>query len=133
MRSEGKFLTSAMRLQTLNLDYMLNNIQRSKEMRHNSQVEMVSTSPITNKPKPMVRVLSSTQVRLPPKSLSVVPVKKKEHQGTLKIRDKDVMGYESFYTENPNVSVVPTTHTKLNKTKPAILSYSLLIWEKKRL
>ena len=98
LRSEGKFLTSAMPLQTLNLDYMLNNIQRSKEMRCNSQVETVPTSPISNKPKPMVRLLSSTQVRLPPKSLSVIPVKKKEYQGTLKIRDMDVMGYESFYT-----------------------------------
>ena len=44
----------------------------------------------------MVRLLSSTQVRLPPKSLSVVPIKKKEHQGTLKIKDMDVMGYERF-------------------------------------
>ena len=126
LRSEGKFLTSAMPLQTLNLDYMMNNIQRSKEMRRNSQVETVPTSPISNKPKPMVRLLSSTQVRLPPKSLSVVPVKKKEHQGTLKIRNMDVMGYESFYTENPNVSVVPTTHTKLNKNKTSYLILLLI-------
>ena len=126
LRSEGKFLTSAMPLQTLNLDYMLNNIQRSKEIRRNSQVETVPTSPISNKPKPMVRLLSSTQVRLLPKSLSVVPVKKKEHQGTLKIRDMDVMGYESFYTENPNVSVVSTTHTKLNKNKASYLILLLI-------
>ena len=77
LRSEGKFLTSAMPLQTLNLDCMLNNIQRSKEMRCNSPVETVPTSLMSNKPKPMVRLLSSTQVRLPSKSLSVVPVKKK--------------------------------------------------------
>ena len=31
------------------------------------------------------------------------------------------MGYESFYTENPNISVVPTTHTKLNKNKASYL------------
>ena len=121
LRSEGKFLTSAMPLQTLNLNCMLNNIQRSKEMKHNSLEEPVPTSPKSNKPKPMVRLLSSTQVGLPPKSLSVVPVKKKEHEGTLKIKDMDVMGYESFYTENPNVSVVPTTHTKLNKNKASYL------------
>ena len=126
LRSEGKFLTSAMPLQTLNLDYMLNNIQRSKEMRRNSQVETVPTSSMSSKPKPMVRLLSSTQVRLPPKSLSVVPVKKKEHQGTLKIRDMDVMGYKSFYNENPNVSVVPTTHTKLNKNKTSYLILLLI-------
>ena len=95
-------------------------------MRHSSQVETVPTSLISNKPKPMVRLLSTTQVRLPPKSLLVVPVKKKEHQGTLKIRDMDVMGYESFYTENPNVSVVPTTHTKLNKNKASYLILLLI-------
>ena len=53
--------------------------------------------------------------------MSVVPVKKKGHEGTLKIKDMDVMGYESFYTENPNISVVPTTHTKLNKNKASYL------------
>ena len=95
-------------------------------MRCNSPVETVPTSPMSNKPKPIVRLLSSTQVRLPPKSLSVVPVKKKEHQGTLKIRDMDVMGYESFYTENPNVSVVRTTHTKLNKNKANYLILLLI-------
>ena len=74
----------------------------------------------------MVRLLSSTQVRLPPKSLSEVPVKKKEHQSTLKIKDMDVMGYESFYTENPDVSVVPATHTKLNKNKASYLILLLI-------
>ena len=74
----------------------------------------------------MVRLLSSTQVRLPPKSLSVVPVKKIEHQRTSKIKDMDVMGYKSFYTENPNVSVVPTTHTKLNKNKASYLILLLI-------
>ena len=126
LRYEGKFLTSAMPLQTLNLDYMLNNIQKSKEMKHNPQVETAPTPSISNKPKPRVRLLSSTQVRLPPKSLLVVPVKKKEHHGTLKIKSMDVMGYESFYTENPNVSVVPTTHTKLNKNKASYLILLLI-------
>ena len=45
LRLEGKFLTSAMPLQTLNLDYMLNNIQRSKEMGCNSQAETIPTPP----------------------------------------------------------------------------------------
>ena len=43
LRSKGKFLTSAMPLQTLPLDYMLNNIQKSKETKFNSQVETVPT------------------------------------------------------------------------------------------
>ena len=58
--------------------------------------------------------------------MSVVPVKKEEHQGTVKIKSMDAMGYESFYTENPNVSVVPTTHTKLNKNKANYLILLLI-------
>ena len=126
LRSEGKFLTSAMPLQTLNLDYMLNNIQKSKEIKHNPQVETAPTSSISSKPNPMMRLLSSTQIRLPPKTLSVVPIKKKEPQGTLKIKSMDIMGYESFYTEHPNVNVVPTTHTKLNKNKANYLILLLI-------
>ena len=86
-------------------------------MKPNSLREPTPTSSTSSRVKPMVRLLSSTQVRLPPKSLSVVPVKKKEHEGTLKIKNMDIMGCESFYTENPSVSVVPTTHTKLNRNK----------------
>ena len=126
LRSEGRFLTLAMPLQTLNLNCMLNNIQRSKEMKHNSLKEPTPTPPTSNRPKSMVRLLSSTQVRLPPKSLLVIPVMKKEHEGTLKIKNMNVMGYESFYTENPNVSVVPTTHTKLNKNKASYLILLLI-------
>ena len=85
LRSEGRFLTSAMPLHILNLNCMLNNIQRSKGMKHNSLREPTPTLLTSNRPKPMVRLLSDTQVRLPPKSLSVIPVKKKEHEGTLKI------------------------------------------------
>ena len=36
------------------------------------------------------------------------------------------MGYEIFYTEHPNVSVVPTTHTKLNKNKANYLILLLI-------
>ena len=122
LRSEGKFLTSAMSLQTLNLNCMLNNIQRSKL----GEPAAIPTPLTSNRMKPMVRLLSSTQVRLPPKSLSVIPVKKKEHEGTLRIKNLDVMGYESFYTENPNVSVVPTTYTKLNKNKANYLILLLI-------
>ena len=62
LRSEGKFLTLAMPLQTLNLDYMLNNIQKSKETKLNPQVETIHTLSVSSKPKPMVRLLSSTQI-----------------------------------------------------------------------
>ena len=33
------------------------------------------------------------------------------------MKNMDIMGYEIFYLEQPNVSVVPTTHIKLNKNK----------------
>ena len=105
---------------------MLNNIQKSGEFRNDYCAEQSPTSSVSNKPKPMVRLLSSTQIRLPPKTLSVVPVKKKEPQGALKMKSMDVMGYESFYMEHPNVSVVPTTHTKLNKNKVKHLILLLL-------
>ena len=36
------------------------------------------------------------------------------------------MGYESFYTENPTIGVVPTTHIKLNKNKAGYLILLLL-------
>ena len=36
------------------------------------------------------------------------------------------MGYESFYTENPSISVVPTTHTKLNRNKASHLILLLI-------
>ena len=74
----------------------------------------------------MVRLLSSTQVRLPPKSLSVVPVKKKRTSRYIENKSMDVTGYESFYTEKPNVSVVPTTHAKLNKNKASYLILLLI-------
>ena len=65
----------------------------------------------------MVRLLYCTQVRLPPKTLSVVPVTMKEPHNTKKLRTMDVVGYDSFYVEFPDLSVLPTTHTKMNKNK----------------
>ena len=69
----------------------------------------------------MVRLLSCTQVRLPPKSLSVVPVNLKAPDGSKKIRTLDIMGYDSLYVEHPEISILPTTHTKINKNKAGYL------------
>ena len=110
LQSEGRYLTSAMPLQSLSLDNMLNTIQKAG--RNNGDAETPNPS-VSCKPKLMLRLLSKTQIRLPPKT--VVPVKQKEPQGTVKMKNMDIMGYESFYLEHPNISVVPTTHIKLNK------------------
>ena len=71
--------------------------------------------------KRMLCLVTKTQVRLKPKALSVVPV---EAVGPLKIysvKTLDVMGYPNFYNENPNLAVIPTTHTKLHKRKTRYL------------
>ena len=41
----------------------------------------------------------------------------KEPHNTKKLPIMDVVGYESFYVEFPDLSVLPTTHTKMNKNK----------------
>ena len=41
----------------------------------------------------------------------------KEPHNTKKLRTMDVVGYDSFYVEFPDLSVLPTTHTKMNKNK----------------
>ena len=66
-------------------------------------------------------MLSRTQVRLPPKSLSVVPVNLKAPDGSKKIRTLDITGYDSLYVEHPDISILPTTHTKINKNKAGYL------------
>ena len=42
------------------------------------------------------------------------------------VKTIDVMGYGSFYVEHPGVSVVPTTHIKINKNKAGYLILLLL-------
>ena len=46
----------------------------------------------------------------------------------LRIKNMDIMGYESFYTKNPTIGVVPTTHIKLNKNKAGYLILLLIKW-----
>ena len=120
---EGRYLTSAMPLQSLSLDNMLNTIQKAGK---NNGATKTPNPPVSCKPKLMIRLLSKTQIRLPPKTLSVVPVKQKEPQGTVKMKNMDIMGYESFYLEHPNISMVPTTHIKINKNKAKHLILLLL-------
>ena len=87
----------------------------------NSQQKVTKTTSTSNKPKSMVRLLTRTQVRLPPKTLSVVPVNIRLPADKPRLQSIDVMGYENFYVEYPDVSILPTTHTKLNKNKAGYL------------
>ena len=65
----------------------------------------------------MARLITKTQVRLKPKALSIIPVRAVSPLNINVIKTMDVMGYPNFYMEHPDVVIVPTTHSKLNKRK----------------
>ena len=46
--------------------------------------------------------------------------------GSVKLKNLDITGYPNFYLEHPTVSVLPTTHTKINKNKAGYLVLLLL-------
>ena len=121
LQSEGKFLTTAMPLQSLSPAALVHSIQNHPGHRNKTQSETGKMSPVSCKPKPMVHLTSRTQVRLPPKMLSVVPVKVMKPPGAVKLRNLDITGYPNFYLEHPTISVLPTTHTKVNKNKAGYL------------
>ena len=109
----------AMPLQALNPKAIVQMIQSQsqQEIAKHTELSKTKNNPISRKSKQMVRLLSHTQVRLPPKTLSVVPVTMKEPHNTKKLPIMDVVGYDSFYVEFPDLSILPTTHTKMNKNK----------------
>ena len=121
LRARGKYLTTVMPLQVLNPDNMVQMIQHQSHQRSTEQPIKPSkttiNSPRSSKPIPMVRLLSRTQVRLPLKTLSVVPVTMRKPRNITKLRTMDVVGYDSFYIEFPDLSILPTTHIKMNKNK----------------
>ena len=108
-----------MPLRTLNPSVMVNEIQSDTTQPKIQKV--TKTTSTSNKPKSMVRLLTRTQVRLPPKTLSVIPVNVWLPADRPRLQSIDVMGYENFYVEYPDVSILPTTHTKLNKNKAGYL------------
>ena len=119
LQSRGKYLTMAMPLQELNPKAIVQMIQSQSQqgIAKHTKLSKTKNNSISRKSKPMVKLLSHTQVRLPPKTLSVVPVTMKEPHNTKKLRIMDVVGYDSFYVKFPDLSVLPTTHTKMNKNK----------------
>ena len=122
LRTAGKFLVKAMPLKSLSSSNLVQeihlkeetNIKKDTNKHKNKKVKVKSES---KKPKSMVRLLTKTQVRLQPKTLSVIPVNMKLPANRPRLKTIDVMGYENFYVEYPDISILPTTHTKLNKNK----------------
>ena len=128
LRTAGQFLTKALPLKTLNPHPvgLINEIYSSSKIESKSNKSKGPTkipkSPSVNtRPKTMVRLLTKTQVRLPPMTLSVIPVSVRLPAGKRHLQNIDVMGYENFYMEYPDVSILPTTHTKLGKNKAGYL------------
>ena len=122
LRSGGKYLTTAMPLQALSPEAMVQVVQtQPQHTRIKNVLPKIKRGSVSCKTKPMIRLLPRTQVRLPPKTLSVVPVSIKEPYSVQKICTMDVMGYDSFYVEYRDVSILPTTHTKMNKIKAGYL------------
>ena len=122
LRSGGKYLTTSMPLQALSPEATVQVVQTQPQHTRIKNVSpKIKRGSVSCKTKPMIRLLSRTQVRLPPKPLSVVPVSIKEPYSVRKIHTMDVMGYDSFYVEYPDVSILSTTHTKMNKNKAGYL------------
>ena len=119
----GKYLTSAMPLKSLHPEASVRVLRAASSgtINKKGKHQTMKGSLVSCKAKPMVRLLSHTQVRLPPKSLSVVPVNLKAPDGSKKIRTLDIMGYDSLYMEHPDISILSTTHTKINKNKAGYL------------
>ena len=82
-----------------------------------SAMKSLQQPELTQPAKRMLRLIRKTQVQLKPKALSVVPVEVVGLLNIHSVKTLDVMGYPNFYNENPNLAVIPTTHTKLHKKK----------------
>ena len=78
LRTAGKFLTKAMPLKTLNPNPLglINEIysQSRTDSKSNGPTQITKPPLLSSKPKAMARLLTKTQVRLPPMTLSVIPV-----------------------------------------------------------
>ena len=127
LRSEGKYLVSAMPLESLSPEAMINMVQNDiKSHRPTGNCKKTQSNSVSHKLKPMVWLITRTQVHLPPNTFSVVPVKQAKPPEMNHVKNFDVMGYESFYVEHLGISVVPTTHTKITRNKAGYLILLLL-------
>ena len=122
LRSEGKYLVSAMPLELLSPEVMINMVQNDIPQCSPKSTPSPRKSSVSCKLRPMVRLMTRTQVRILPNTFAVVPVKQARPPGMGGVKNLDVMGYESFYMEYPGISVVPTTHIKINRNKAGYLT-----------
>ena len=104
LRTAGKFLVKAMPLKSLTPTRLVQEIHL-KEQRNTAKTvsdidshehKKMKITSVSKKPKSMVRLLTKTQVRLPPKTLSVIPVNMRLPVDKPNLRNIDVMGYENF-------------------------------------
>ena len=115
----GKYLVTAHPLQSMHIRTVVNQLRTNPPM-----VNLMKDpqQPMSAQPaKRMLHLITKMQVRLKPKALSVVPVEAVGPLNIYSIKTLDVMGYPNFYNENPNLAVIPTTHTKLHKRKTSYL------------
>ena len=111
-----------MPLESLNPEMMINMIQNDITKCFSKSTPSPRKSSVSHKLKPMVRLMTRTQVRIPPNTFAIVPVRQARRLGMGRVRNLDVMGYKSFYMEYPGISIVPTTHIKVNKNKAGYLT-----------
>ena len=112
-----------MPLESLNPEMMINMVQNDiPQCSPKSTPPPPRKSSVSYKLRPMVRLTTRTQVRILPNTFVVVLVQQARPPGMGRVKNLDVMGYESFYMEYPGISVVPTTHIKINKNKAGYLT-----------
>ena len=111
----GRYLVTAHPLQSMHIKTVVNQLCTDAPMA--SAMKSPQQPEFTQPAKRMLRLIMKTQVGLKPKALSLVPVEVVGPLNIHSVKTLDVMGYPNFYNENPNLAVIPTTHTKLHKKK----------------
>ena len=118
LRHRGKYLASAHPLKSMHIKAVVNQLHTCAP---GTTADRSSTVTIPKKGTKMVRLVTKTQLRLKPKTLSVVPVVALDPLNIHAVKTLDVMGYPNLYTENSDIAIVSTTHTKVHKKRTNFL------------
>ena len=110
-------------LKSMHIKTVVNQLQTSAL---DATEEKSSVVTLSKKGRKMVHLVTKTQVRLKPRTLSVVPVTAVGPLNVHAVKTLNVMGYPNLYTENPDIAIVPTTHTKLHKKKTSFLIFLVM-------